>query len=520
MTLHMLPLLAAAAPLAAASAGYIHLDVSKQAASNPSLARRQQDFQASLTQANGLEYLVNITVGTPPQNLAVTLDTGSSDLWIPSISSKPCREGQCDGGEFVPSQSSSYNIIDEGGFNITYAGPGDSDSGNWVEESVSVGGSKTINNTIIGVALQGADQHGVMGIGYDTNEAQPNPSPDGSYPSMLDHMVSQGLINRRAYSLYLNDLNETTGSVCFGCVDSTKYTGDLIALPLQQSARYPGEPANPTPSVFYVTLTGVSFIDSTGAETTLSSEGYAQSVVLDSGTSEVLLNNYILTGLANGLGAVYVGEENYVVPCSYSNTNASIRYTFGGEDGPSVVVPLSEVIYGQLVPPRDFAGHSSGGCNMGVSGPIEGPVILGDTLLRNAYVVFDLDNYQVAIAQARGGQASISSLQVISTGTELPGVSSTATAAGTQLNEEEASATAIGIPEATGNTVTAGTPTFQLGASATASNASPSNTSSGTGSDSGSPGSSSSSGLAAFITPGPQAAFLGAAGAVAGAFLM
>jgi len=514
MLLNSLPVLAAAAPLAAASAGYLHLDVFRRAASNPSLIRRQQDFQATLTQNNGLEYLVNITVGTPPQNMAVTLDTGSSDLWIPSVSSRPCQEGKCDGGQFDPSSSSSYNIIDEGGFNITYAGPGDSDAGNWVEESVTVGGSTTINNTIIGVALDGADQHGVMGVGYDTNEAQPNPSQNGSYPSVLDHMVSQGLINRKAYSLYLNDLNETTGSICFGCIDSTKYTGDLIALPLQESAPEPGrdDTTETTPSVFYVTLTGVSFLDSTGAETTLSSEGYSQSVILDSGTSEVLLNNDILTSLANGLGAVYIGEQNYVVPCSYSNTNASLKYTFGGQDGPSVVVPLSEVIYGEVVPPEEFAGQSSGGCNMGISGPIEGQIILGDTFLRNAYVVFDLDNYQVAIAQARGGQASTSSLQVIPTGTSLPGVSSTATATGTQLDEAEATAIATDIPEATGSTVTAGTPTFQLGASATASDAQPSPT--------GSSASSSSSGLAAFVTPAPQAAFLGAAGIVLGAFLL
>ncbi|KAK5320332.1 hypothetical protein LTR70_004695, partial [Exophiala xenobiotica] len=476
-------------------------------------------FQVSLTQNDGLEYLINITVGTPPQNMAVTLDTGSSDLWIPSVSSKPCRKGDCDGGEFDPSKSSTYNVIDQGGFNITYAGPGDSDAGNWVEESVTIGGSKTINSTIIGVALNGADDHGVMGVGYDTNEAEADFFRNGTYPTVLDHMVSEGLINRKAYSLYLNDLNETTGSICFGCIDFTKYSGDLVALPLQQSAADPyDETATEiAPSVFYVTLTGVSFIDFTGAETTLSSQDYSQSVVLDSGTSEVLINNDILTGLANGLGAVQTGDQEYVVPCSYSNTNASIRYTFGGQGGPSVNVPLSEVIYGQVVPPRDMAGHSSGGCNMGIEGPIDGQLILGDTFLRNAYVVFDLDNYQVAIAQARGGQASTSSIEVIPTGTSLPGVSSTVTATGTQLDYQQANAGATGIPEAYGSTVTAGTPTFQLSVSATASNATPSPTS-GSSSGSGSLA-SSSSGLAAFITPAPQAAFLGAAGVIAGAFL-
>ena len=82
------------------------------------------------------------------------------------------------------------------------------------------------------MALELFDPHGVMGVGYATNEA-PNPSPDRKYPTVLDNMKTAGSINRRAYSLYLNDLQASKGAIIFGGVDSTKYTGDLVALPLQ-----------------------------------------------------------------------------------------------------------------------------------------------------------------------------------------------------------------------------------------------------------------------------------------------
>lgn len=71
-----------------------------------------------------------------------------------------------------------------------------------------------------------------MGIGYDTNEATNN-SPNGVYLTVLDNMKAAGVINRKAYSLYLNDLRSTKGAIIFGGVDTTKYTGDLVALPLQ-----------------------------------------------------------------------------------------------------------------------------------------------------------------------------------------------------------------------------------------------------------------------------------------------
>lgn len=340
-----------------------------------------------------------------------------------------------------------------------------------------------------------------MGIGFDTNETPNNPSKNGTYASVLDLMVEQSILDRKAYSLYLNDLNQTTGSVCFGCVDSTKYTGDLVALPLQKSMPLQeGEEGDV--HEFMVTLTSVVLTDASGAATTLTPDGYSQSVLLDSGTSATLLTKDIFELLANGLGAVDVGQGVCVVPCSYSSSNATLTYTFGGQGGPSVVVPFSELIGNQIYTSNEYDA-ASGGCNVGLEFAKDGNAIMGDTFLRNAYVVFDIDNQQAAIAQASGGQAGTSSIQAISSGTGIPGVSSTATASGTQITGADLTATA-NIPAASTSKgkIISGSPTFNLGAAATSSGAHAVGTTNGVA-----------------PTKMPQAALLGA-GLMAGAMLL
>jgi hypothetical protein len=46
-------------------------------------------------------YYANVTIGTPGQDFSLQIDTGSSDVWVPSSSATFCsntREGGCPGG--------------------------------------------------------------------------------------------------------------------------------------------------------------------------------------------------------------------------------------------------------------------------------------------------------------------------------------------------------------------------------------------------------------------------------------
>ena len=198
----------------------------------------------------------------------------------------------------------------------------------------------------------------------------------------MDNLVTSGIIDRKAFSLYLNDVDANTGSIIFGGIDTTKYTGDLVALPLQ-----------PSPEGFvkeyYVALTSVSFTDATGQTTQLSPDGYSQAILLDSGTTNTLLTNDVFTPLALGLGTTLDidGSGLYLVGCSLANEKGTINYSFGGEGGVTIQVPIENVV-GSQVYPSDMFDDPSGGCVLSLGTPEEagGFSIFGDSFLRSAYV--------------------------------------------------------------------------------------------------------------------------------------
>ena len=70
--------------LAAVASATVQFEFRKVPAPNRNqLERRASTVTASLTNAEtDLLYLINVTVGTPGQPLALQLDTGSSDVWV------------------------------------------------------------------------------------------------------------------------------------------------------------------------------------------------------------------------------------------------------------------------------------------------------------------------------------------------------------------------------------------------------------------------------------------------------
>lgn len=75
----------------------------------------------------------------------------------------------------------------------------------------------------MGLATDTSIGIGIMGIGYNTSEANIGTGNGTIYPNLPYAMANAGLIKSNAYSLWLNDLQANTGTVLFGGVDTGVY---------------------------------------------------------------------------------------------------------------------------------------------------------------------------------------------------------------------------------------------------------------------------------------------------------
>ena len=327
---------------------------------------------------------------------------------------------------------------------------------------------------------------GIMGIGYQAGESISESIAAGEggalYPNVINVLKDQGYINQLAYSLWLNDLDSSTGSILFGGVDTAKYHGDLIALPVQLD----GQTGSLTS--FTVAWTGLSFT-SCGKTSDLSPSA-ATPAILDSGTTDLLLPDDIANQVFNGLGVVTDETYGNVIKCSVLESAGTFSFSFGGQGGPTVNVSLSELGFPITNQDGSAATFNDGSpaCQLGIDSAGQDPILFGDAFLRSAYVVYDLENNSIGLAQT-DFNATDSNIKAISSNGGIPGASTTASSVTvTQTNTNRV------LPSA-GQTILSGTQPGAAGTSRSATFAFCSATATSSSSSSGS-GSGSSSGAA------------------------
>ena len=401
-------------------------------------------------------YIANITVGTPPQIIGVTIDTGSSNLWFntqTSCQNQTQTSQYCGGyGTYNANSSSTYNYLNSN-FRVLY-GDQSGSTGDWATDVINIGGTQ-LKDQQIGVAYT-STANSVLGIGYKSNEPIYTNSNFTFYDNVPALLVKQGIIKSNAYSLWLNDINAASGSLLFGGVDTAKYTGPLTTVPVV--------PENGTNNYdqFLVTLNSVA-VSNGQSNVTAGKTSLPVPVLLDSGTTDMKLpagvvrDIYSAVNSSSAAGLQYFnagGSIGTVVACNCALANSTQTMTFNFS-GAVITVPMKSIVL-QVDPNIRSQYHiPDTTCQFGVT-PMNGTqisvMILGQTFLRAAYTVFDLDNNQISLAQAVYTNAS--SIKEIGAGkNSVPGAvnatgtspsSSTATASPNPSSTVSASSAALG----------------------------------------------------------------------------
>jgi elongation factor G len=330
--------------------------------------------------------------------LTLQLDTGSSDIWVPDSTAQVCQQQGSEGctlGSFKPDDSSSFTIVGKGDFDIAYV-DGSKSQGDYFTDVFEIGGA-TLKNMTMGLGLTTDINYGLVGVGYAVNEAivGDTQSLSSVYPNLPVNMVDEGLINTVAYSLWLNDLDASSGNILFGGIDTAKYKGELTRItiyPTQQNIY----------THFAVALTSLEAYSSSGHDTLTSTE-FPIPVVLDSGTTLSYLPTDLAQQIWTEVGAVWSDEAGAaVLPCNLQNSKGYFSFGLAGPNGPRINVTMDELVLDLTSgrAPRFSAGQYNGqdACAFGIQNFSSSPYLLGDTFLRSAYVVYDLVNNEIGIA--------------------------------------------------------------------------------------------------------------------------
>jgi hypothetical protein len=352
-----------------------------------------------------------------------------------------------------PENSSSLKEVSARSFSIRY-GDGTYGAGDFIKDTVRVGDT-SMEQVQMGIARNATQTTGLMGVGYTINVAANTPNATSpftglpleqiTYPTIIDNLVKNQVINIPAYSMWLDDLDSSTGSILFGGLDTDKFKGDLQELTVVPEQKSDGTTQY---RELRVNLTGMALADSdtkTSAPIVQASSPDSMSVpiVVDSGSALTSLPMDIFQPLVLALGGqalgafagvdcdIVTGKPGVTVDFSFKTTSDSTAKI--SVSAKEMILPLSTLGVTQ----EQVSGMLNGTqlpfknvCVLGVMGSAAPPYILGDTFMRSAYVVYDLKNNLIGMATTNFESSTTNIVNFEADQTKLPkasGSSGTAT---------------------------------------------------------------------------------------------
>ncbi|KAK6955798.1 hypothetical protein Daesc_003442 [Daldinia eschscholtzii] len=350
------------------------VDTHKAAISNKLVAGEPGSTAPAAAHDGDLLWLTPVSIGDPPQQLYLDLDTGSSDTWIFSTDTDKAEvAGQT---LWDPSKSSSAQKIQNCSWSIIY-GDFSTSQGICYKDTLILGNLSIPNMTIESATsvstmfTESANMSGLVGLAWPSI-AQMLP-PQKTLLDLLPDVLSQ--------PLFTVDLrhNSSEGSFNFGYVDDTLHTSDIKYIDVNISDGY-----------WAVQQTGFSI----GGSDVKYEFSEARDIIIDTGSTLFFApEEAVKTYFDSVPGANYsYTDYGWVIPCN--STPPDFVYELGDTKGNRIAgsVPGAYFVYAHSTNELCYAGLQS------LSTFSDMPSIFGDVFLKSGFAVFDIANKRFGMA--------------------------------------------------------------------------------------------------------------------------
>jgi len=320
------------------------------------------------------QYFGEVGIGSPAQSFKVIMDTGSSNLWVPSSA---CRSIACIVHKRYDNSASSTYIPNGTALDLAY-GSGSCD-GILSIDTVTMQDAVIRQQTFGEMTHEGSVSFiagrfdGILGLGF------PNLAADGVTP-VFQNMVSQGIVDNAAFYTFLNrdPSSPLGGEIAWGAPNPAHQGGDFTYVPLSREGYWQVH------------------IDGMGLSTGASVCEYGCEGIVDTGTSLFAGPKKEVEKIQNAIGATPIAAGEYSVDCdsipnlpSFNITLNGIQFELTGKD---YVLEVSAGGQSQCI---------SGFLGMDLPPQIGIKWILGDPFIGKFYTAFDVANKRVGFAPLR-----------------------------------------------------------------------------------------------------------------------
>lgn len=320
-------------------------------------------------QASDLEYICEVSIGTPPQKLQLDFDTGSADLWV--ISTELPASAQENHSAFDPSKSTTFSELEGYSWKIQY-GDDSSASGDVGTDAVTIGGL-TIPKQSVELAKKISDQFaqssgdGLLGLAWSKINTVTKCHTSKPQKTPVENLVANNVLPEETQlftSCFYSARDNKESFYTFGYIDEDTVTSSGKSIAWTNIDNSQGFWEVPSTSA------------SVGGKT-ISLSG--NTAIVDTGTSLCLLSDDLCKAIYSSIpGAKYdESQQAYTIPSSITASQL-----------PAVSVAIGDTQF--VVQPEDFLyGDEQDGVYYG-GFQSRGDLtfdIFGDVFLKSIYAV-------------------------------------------------------------------------------------------------------------------------------------